>query len=173
MSIQVQLRGGTSSQNNGFTGAAREVTIDTTLQTLRVHDGITQGGTLIFGRRSILGTVSQSAGVPTGAVIQRGSNASGEFVRFADGTQICWQSVTPDYDNAGGTQTFTLPASFASGKPRSAAVSAVGGSGGNKSDFRSITAWGATANSSFLETDGSRAGSGSSEIRITTFGPWF
>ena len=89
MSIQVQLRGGTSSQNNGFTGAAREVTIDTTRQTLRVHDGITQGGTLIFGRRSILGTVSQSGGVPTGAVIQRGSNSNGEFVRFADGTQIC------------------------------------------------------------------------------------
>lgn len=40
-------------------------------------------------RDSILGAVSQSGGVPTGAVIQRGSNANGEFVRFADGTQIC------------------------------------------------------------------------------------
>lgn len=38
----------------------------------------------------ILGTVSQASGVPTGAIIERGSNANGEYVRFADGTQICW-----------------------------------------------------------------------------------
>lgn len=38
---------------------------------------------------AIVGVVSQLAGVPTGAVIQRGSNANGEYVRFADGTQIC------------------------------------------------------------------------------------
>lgn len=43
-----------------------------------------------YRRGNILGNVSQSGGVPTGAVIQRGSNANGEFVRFADGTQICW-----------------------------------------------------------------------------------
>ncbi|UXC19170.1 hypothetical protein [Comamonas squillarum] len=38
---------------------------------------------------AIVGTVSQSGGVPTGAIIQRGSNANGEFVRYADGAQIC------------------------------------------------------------------------------------
>lgn len=43
----------------------------------------------LYSRDSILGSVSQSSGVPTGAVIDRGSNANGEFVRFADGTQIC------------------------------------------------------------------------------------
>jgi hypothetical protein len=42
-----------------------------------------------YGKNNVLGTVSQSAGVPTGAVIERGSNANGEYVRFADGTQIC------------------------------------------------------------------------------------
>jgi len=42
-----------------------------------------------FRRGNILGAVSQSAGVPTGAIIERGNNANGEFVRFADGTQIC------------------------------------------------------------------------------------
>ena len=42
-----------------------------------------------FRRGTLLGTVSQSDGVPTGAVIERGSNANGEYVRFADGTQIC------------------------------------------------------------------------------------
>lgn len=38
-----------------------------------------------YKRSNILGTVSQSGGVPTGAIIERGSNASGEYVRFADG----------------------------------------------------------------------------------------
>jgi hypothetical protein len=42
-----------------------------------------------YNRGNLLGTVSQSGGVPTGAVIERGANANGEYVRFADGTQIC------------------------------------------------------------------------------------
>lgn len=43
----------------------------------------------LYSRDSILGTVSQSGDVPTGAIIERGSNANGEYVRWADGTQIC------------------------------------------------------------------------------------
>lgn len=42
-----------------------------------------------FNKTNILGTVSQSGGVPTGAVIERGSNANGSYVKFADGTMIC------------------------------------------------------------------------------------
>lgn len=40
---------------------------------------------------AIVGAVSQSGGVPNGAIIQRGTNGNGDFVRFADGTQICWR----------------------------------------------------------------------------------
>lgn|GEM_PF-1262624 len=47
-------------------------------------------GSRVFHTGNILGTVSQSGGVPTGAIIERGSNANGEYVRYADGTQICW-----------------------------------------------------------------------------------
>jgi hypothetical protein len=42
-----------------------------------------------FRKGTLLGTVSQAAGVPTGAVIESGNNANGQYVRFADGTQIC------------------------------------------------------------------------------------
>jgi hypothetical protein len=65
-----------------------------------------------FRRGNILGTVSQSGGVPTGAIIERGSNANGEFVRFADGTQMCWRKATlPDIDTWGTTTdaNFALP----------------------------------------------------------------
>lgn len=41
-----------------------------------------------------VGTASQSSGVPTGAIIERGSNGNGEYVRYADGTQICWKRVS-------------------------------------------------------------------------------
>jgi len=44
MSTQVQYRRGTGSQNNAFTGALGEITVDTTNWTLRVHDGVTAGG---------------------------------------------------------------------------------------------------------------------------------
>lgn len=35
---------GTTSENNGYTGKNREITIDSETMTLRLHDGITQGG---------------------------------------------------------------------------------------------------------------------------------
>lgn len=41
----------------------------------------------------ITGTVAQTGGVPTGAVMQRGFGSGGDFVRFADGTQICTASL--------------------------------------------------------------------------------
>ena len=44
MSKQVQLRGGTTAEHMDFIGAPREVTVDTDLNTLRVHDGQTLGG---------------------------------------------------------------------------------------------------------------------------------
>lgn len=44
MPTQIQFRRGTSTQNNGFTGAVGEVTVNTSNYALRVHDGSTQGG---------------------------------------------------------------------------------------------------------------------------------
>lgn len=68
---------------------------------------------------NILGTVSQSAGVPTGAIIERGSNANGEYVRFADGTQICTRKTSVTNESIGINtpssslvKTWTYPAVF-------------------------------------------------------------
>lgn len=44
MAKQLQLRGGTTSEHSTFTGAVREVTVDTDKDTLVVHDGGTAGG---------------------------------------------------------------------------------------------------------------------------------
>jgi hypothetical protein len=75
----------------------------------------------IYTQSNILGTVSQSDGIPTGAIIERGSNANGEFVKYADGTQICTLNITvtdQTIDSAygaslfTGTRTWTYPAVF-------------------------------------------------------------
>lgn len=56
-----------------------------------------------------VGTVSQSGGTPTGAVVEKGSNANGQYVRFADGTQICDFRAT---SSSAGAVTWTFPAAF-------------------------------------------------------------
>ena len=73
----------------------------------------------IYHQNSILGTVSQASGIPTGAIIERGSNANGEYVRFADGTQICQRAFSgiPITTAAGslfssGSTAWTFPAGF-------------------------------------------------------------
>lgn len=44
MAIQTQLRRGTTAENNAFTGALGEITVDTDLDELRVHDAARAGG---------------------------------------------------------------------------------------------------------------------------------
>lgn len=78
-------------------------------------------GAASVAMRAILGTVSQTSGVPDGAIVERGSNANGEYMRFADGTQICQSgTLTGDVTTALGSLfrlaaegTWTLPATFA------------------------------------------------------------
>lgn len=89
-----------------------------------VQAAINELDTEKFGRNTILGAVSQSAGVPTGSVIERGSNANGEYVRFADGTQICtWKTpssalpavsllINQVYKSTGIDILWTFPATF-------------------------------------------------------------
>lgn len=49
MSVQIQWRRGTSSQHSTFTGVSGEVTVDTSYNTVRVHDGATAGGWPLVG----------------------------------------------------------------------------------------------------------------------------
>ncbi|MCQ4257480.1 pyocin knob domain-containing protein [Stutzerimonas stutzeri] len=75
-----------------------------------------------FSTGNILGTVSQSGGVPTGAIIERGKNANGEYTKYADGTLECWGSmILPDLPINGAhfggfraaSQIWSYPAAFA------------------------------------------------------------
>jgi len=72
-------------------------------------------------RPYILDTVTESAGVPTGGIIERGSDSNGNYVRFADGSLFCTQTVTASSlaiatAHMGGfrsaAQTWTFPSEF-------------------------------------------------------------
>ncbi|WP_044069565.1 hypothetical protein [Pseudomonas aeruginosa] len=108
----------------GGTGAATAAGARTSLGlgSAAVRAALGSTGAL-YSRDSILGAVSQSSGVPTGAVIQRGSNANGEFVRFADGTQICIRQITGSGSNyQAGPNTVQLAAEFIGGSSYSLIV---------------------------------------------------
>ncbi|WP_447830053.1 hypothetical protein [Aeromonas salmonicida] len=69
-----------------------------------------------YKRNNILGEVSQTAGIPTGAIIERGSNANGEYIKFADGTLVCMTSVSITYLQANMLQkNWVLPHPHVSG----------------------------------------------------------
>ena len=77
MPDQLQLRGGTTTEHNSFTGALREVTVDTTKKTLVVHDGSQAGGTPLMKESGTVDPANISIG--TGGV-QRLAISSSEVV---------------------------------------------------------------------------------------------
>jgi len=65
-----------------------------------------------YRKSNILGAVSESGGVPTGAIIERGSNANGEFVKYADGTLICSHETGTETTNTGDGNVFRSGGGF-------------------------------------------------------------
>ena len=58
MATILQLRRGTTVQHSTFTGAIGEVTVDTTKQTIVVHDGQTQGGFALASEADVAGMLT-------------------------------------------------------------------------------------------------------------------
>jgi len=97
MSKLLQLRGGTTSEHSSFTGAVREVTVDTTKDTLVVHDGSTAAG-FALARESVLTATATTAGnantLATAALPKAGGTVTG-LVNMSD--QIVQRPVLKDY----------------------------------------------------------------------------
>jgi hypothetical protein len=126
---------------------------------------ITRGGSQVYSRDNILATVTQSAGVPTGGIIESGSNANGEFTKFADGTMICRFTVTT---STSGATTKTLPATFIDTNYK-----AVGGTMNNSSatDFTAkFSSPSTTTIAAVLTSNGSLI---AGTVQATAIGQWF
>ena len=65
MATQIQFRRGTTAENNAFTGALAEITVDTTLNVARVHDGSTVGGFQLVGANSAQNLTNKTFGTTT------------------------------------------------------------------------------------------------------------
>ena len=119
----------------------------------------------VYSSHNILGTVSQSGGIPTGAIIQRGSNANGGFVRHADGTQICTGTVSTSTSE--NTQ-WTYPAEFS--EPPRVSPNVNTGVGG-AARFANTAGVGPTAAQiNAWNTSGNRVAFGT---QLTAIGRWF
>lgn len=79
MSTQVIIRKGTAAENNAFTGAAGEITIDTTTWNIRIHDGTTPGGATktLQGNALNSGYLSLSANLSAGGNVIGGNLVTG------------------------------------------------------------------------------------------------
>ena len=77
MSTQIQRRRGTTSEHSTFTGAAGEITIDTTKNTVIVHDGSTQGGFPLATEAGAASTVGDLTDVTITSV------GAGEILKYS------------------------------------------------------------------------------------------
>ena len=136
-------------------------------------------GDLVYHTANLVGTVSQSGGTPTGAVIERGSNSNGEYVRFADGTQICTNddvanvSVEDESGNWWRSPLFTwdFPVSFSS---RPFVYGGVGGTSGADCN-RVVGTFGQSSTTQATLRVFTASGSASNQSRIgaCAVGRWF
>ena len=106
MATQVQFRRGTTAEHTGFKGADGEVTVDTSLKTVVIHDALTNGGFPVlrqdgsnsqFERGATSSCALKFAGDPNTGII---SPASDEIALVTGGSS----RLTID---ANGAATFT------------------------------------------------------------------
>lgn len=60
----------------------------------------------VYARDDVVGSVSELVGSPTGAVVERGSNANGQYTAFADGTVLMWTTVNISSTSTNAIWTF-------------------------------------------------------------------
>ncbi|MGE8150901.1 hypothetical protein ACQKP5_06570 [Pseudomonas vancouverensis] len=104
--VFVRKRTGTATWGSwrglALSGANSDITsisgLTTALSAAQGGTGVTSISALLsslvgagaYSKSNTVGVVSQASGVPTGSILEYGANANGTWIRFADGTQICW-----------------------------------------------------------------------------------
>jgi hypothetical protein len=120
MATRVQLRRGTTTEHSTFTGAAGEVTVDTTKNTVVVHNNSTAGGFPLL-KESAIGSSVQAYDANTAKtnVAQSFSAAQrGAITALTDGA-----TITPDFSlsnnwslSIGGNRTLANPTNLTAGQ---------------------------------------------------------
>src|SRR6056300_616770 len=101
MPTVLQFRRGTTSQNNSFTGSAGEVSVDTSIDTLRVHDGSTAGGFEITSNAATQTLTNKTIDASNNTLSNIGnSSLTNSAIAVTDGS-------TSTATSLGGTITFS------------------------------------------------------------------
>lgn len=146
-------------------------------------------GTLIDGAQAyhqgnILGTVSEASGVPTGAVLESGSNANGAYIRYADGTQICTHALPLAFLNTSTCRSdWTFPAAFSANPVVNGTVNTSASSGTSTPAMDEIlpVTWGASGTDTTVAQLSVRRVAGSTNfvggdqisVQMLAMGRWF
>lgn len=92
----------TMSSGSGATGQTHQIWYDydgtigtkTTWKRDKYGSGIWGTWRMEYDQNNVIGAVSAvGAAANSGAIIERGANANGEFIKFMDGTLICWKAL--------------------------------------------------------------------------------
>ena len=106
MATQVQFRRGTSGQNDAFTGALAEITVDTTTSVIRVHDGINPGGvigvsttsTQTLSNKTLTNTVITGNLVPSANLIYNLGSVTGWYnLVYGKSVQALYADLAENY----------------------------------------------------------------------------
>lgn len=110
MSKQLKLRRGTTAQHSTFTGAAGEITVDTTKKTLVVHDGVTPGGNpVLLAAASAVGASNIADSAITSSKIAPDAVTATHIAAGAVGSsEIATDAVTATQIAAGAVGTSEL-----------------------------------------------------------------
>lgn len=101
MATQLQFRRGTTAQNNSYTGLVGEISLDTSTNNIRIHDGSTAGGAEIIPAGTIVGYGAASA--PTGWLLCDDSAVSrSTYARL-------FAVIGTGYGTGNGSTTFNVP----------------------------------------------------------------
>ena len=174
MSSQVQFRRGTATQNNAFTGAIGELSIDTDNKTIRIHDGSTAGGGAVVmttgATQTVLNKTFSTGSVWNGSAIPMAYGGTGSSLSAtagavpystASGMGLSLAGTSGQVLVSGGTNapSWVSPSSITAGTAATAvtAQNIAGGSAGQlmiQSDVNLTTFITAGAYGTFLQSAG-------------------
>jgi len=131
------------------------------------------------GANRIVGAITGSGATQTGGIIERGSTATGEFIRFADGTQQAWVTSpvltvdtavgTSGFFTASATFTWTYPAVFSAAPVVAVTARRVSGTLSHSGSLTAGTLNGTTC-SATLQAHGTGA---TGRLHLLATGRWF
>ena len=116
MPTVVQFRRGTTAQNDNFLGAAGEISVDTTLNVLRVADGVNTGGFALVGQncvQTIANKIYQGTSVSVTGDVTAAGNVNGANINSTNADLAELYVADVNYDPGtlvefGGNQEITI-----------------------------------------------------------------